>query len=498
MPSAPPALDRSITLLAPADRWEPIWRPLLLVAGLLLSIVVVELQPTEAATILLMMAAAAVVVIEPKIGVWAIPATVPFGSILTAQVGSVPVTATDVLVAALALTCLVRYPRDGSFVLPRNPWVIATLCLILIMALSMTQSISLTLSLKEIVKWLELLVAAVTVPFFLDSRQDVWRLLLVTIWAGVVEALIGIGQFILGAGPSNFQFHGAFLRAYGTFQQPNPMAGYLNLILPIALAAAWFSKSRWLYAATLVIGLGSLVTFSRAGWVAGTLGVLVVLLVCNRKLRPALCFAALAGLGLALLASFSVISTAPFFKVANGFGLTSINFHHYSKSNFSEIERAAHWVAGLRMFYAHPLLGVGIGNYPLAYPAYHVGHFVQPLGHAHNYFINIAAEAGVLGFIAYAVFTLVALWYALTIAFDRSLGATPHIVAVGMAGAWTSLTFHNLFDVLFVHAIPTLLGVLMGTLALATKLTEASRGTTVQSVATPPLVLSPLKPDPLA
>ena len=58
------------------------------------------------------------------------------------------------------------------------------------------------------------------------------------------------------------------------------------------------------------------------------------------------------------------------------------------------------------MYFDHPILGVGIGNYPDAYPRYFITIFVDPLGHAHNYYINIAAETGSIGLIVYLLFIL--------------------------------------------------------------------------------------------
>ena len=58
------------------------------------------------------------------------------------------------------------------------------------------------------------------------------------------------------------------------------------------------------------------------------------------------------------------------------------------------------------MFFDHPILGVGIGNYPDAYPQYYITIFVNSLGHAHNYYINIAAETGFIGLVVYLLFLL--------------------------------------------------------------------------------------------
>jgi O-antigen ligase len=128
-------------------------------------------------------------------------------------------------------------------------------------------------------------------------------------------------------------------------------------------------------------------------------------------------------------------------------------------ANFSAVERAAHWLAGVRMFAAHPLLGVGIGNYSAAYPAYHPRGWYASLEHAHNYFINIAAEAGIIGLTSYVLLTGSALWYSYAITRQARTGAC-FAVALGSLGALTATTLHNLFDVLYVHGMATLLALI--------------------------------------
>src|SRR5207253_4289129 len=93
----------------------------------------------------------------------------------------------------------------------------------------------------------------------------------------------------------------------------------------------------------------------------------------------------------------------PLFKYL---GLTQISFVNPGSADFSTAERLAHWIAGVHMFLNHPLIGVGIGNYPDAYPRYFITIFTTSLGHAHNYYINIAAETGSIGLIAFLLFLL--------------------------------------------------------------------------------------------
>jgi O-antigen ligase len=168
----------------------------------------------------------------------------------------------------------------------------------------------------------------------------------------------------------------------------------------------------------------------------------------------------LGGLGATWFAAYGFISLQPAQKVLTAVGLGDVAFGHVTDANFSAVERAAHWLAGVRMFAADPLLGVGIGNYARAYPRYHPRGWYAPLAHAHNYYINIAAEAGVVGLLAYLLLAGTALWY--TCAAIRCAGAgAPRAVVLGVFGVLITISVHNLFDVLYVHGMVALLGLLM-------------------------------------
>src|SRR5262249_51262203 len=75
-------------------------------------------------------------------------------------------------------------------------------------------------------------------------------------------------------------------------------------------------------------------------------------------------------------------------------------------ANFSTLERLAQWAAGINMFLSHPVLGVVAGNYSEAYPQYSVVCWPDSLGHAHNYYINAAAETGAIGLVAFLALTV--------------------------------------------------------------------------------------------
>jgi O-antigen ligase len=143
-------------------------------------------------------------------------------------------------------------------------------------------------------------------------------------------------------------------------------------------------------------------------------------------------------------------------------------------ANWAVIERMAHWQAALAMWTNRPWLGVGIGNYPAAYPQYAIGRWLDPLGHAHNYYLNIAAEAGLIGLLAYLTLFLACFAQAWRVIqrLSRLVRPTPQqrfwrAVALGALGVLVHLSVHNLFDNLYVHHMHVQLGLVLGLLSVA-------------------------------
>ena len=147
-------------------------------------------------------------------------------------------------------------------------------------------------------------------------------------------------------------------------------------------------------------------------------------------------------------------------------GLVNIQSIEVTDANFSVIERIAHWQAALGMWADHPWLGVGTGNFATAYPVYNLPRWYEPLGHAHNVYLNFGAEAGLLGFVAYLVLWIACLWQAVRAAAvsNRFVAA----VGAGVLGALTHATIHNLFDNLWVQHMYLNLALFLGLLAVLT------------------------------
>jgi O-antigen ligase len=367
--------------------------------------------------------------------------------------------------------------------------------------LSLLTAESLSYGLKEVLKWLEIWLVMQMVydlstyrrqvkidGALLDGRRqarfDTRWLMAMLLIAGLSQAFIGIWQFALrGDGPDHFMILDRFYRAFGTFQQPNPYGGYMGLSACLAIGATIgmfvvllpYLKRRqigrpaeWLWllffgACALFTSMGLVMSWSRGAWLGFAAGMAVLLVFLPRKRFIGLLLLAssilflLVGLRVNLLpASLSsrLVGFSEDLQVGDVRGV------HITTENYAVIERLAHWQAGADMARENLLLGVGFGNYEPAYQDYATLNWPHPLGHAHNYYLNIMAESGIVGAIIY-----LSLWATIFVQVIRLIGHLdwPHKgIALGLLAAWMALSVHHFFDKLYVNNLFIFLGALLG------------------------------------
>jgi putative inorganic carbon (HCO3(-)) transporter len=420
---------------------------------------------------------------QPRFGLLLLVPAVPFGSLRQVQLGVMNVGLEEALVALILGAWLLRSIalRDIRWQWP--PLTLPLLVFLGVLLLSSLSARSLQHSLKEIIKWVEVLALYLVAANELDER---WTRLLVAVMlgTGALAALQGIYQFLFQVGPEGFVLFGRFMRAYGTFEQPNPYAGYLGLVLPLAWGLmiatvsdrAGRARAWWL---TWAGGCGALMlaalimSWSRGAWLGFSAAVMIMILaLVVRRGRTAVLFV-LGGVLVFYLLLATGVARLPavigqrFSDLLPYATISDVRGAEVTDANFAVLERMAHWQSALAMWTDHPWLGVGIGNYEPAYASYALPQWPEALGHAHNYYLNIGAEAGLLGLAAYLLLWGAALggaWKAV----QRSWGITWG-VALGVLGILVHLAVHQLFDNLFVHGVYLHLALLLGVLpSLAT------------------------------
>src|SRR5690606_20572348 len=144
------------------------------------------------------------------------------------------------------------------------------------------------------------------------------------------------------------------------------------------------------------------------GWFGAVAGVTVVLACFNRRTALLLGLGILAATVTALLGAINpgwvpAAISARLADIPAYLGLVDVLSLEVNDDNFAIIERVAHWVAAIRMWESAPWLGIGPGNYAAAYPLVAIPRWANPLGHAHNIYLNVLGETGLLGFSAFLV-----------------------------------------------------------------------------------------------
>jgi putative inorganic carbon (hco3(-)) transporter len=373
--------------------------------------------------------------------------------------------------------------------IPRTPLNLALLLFGFIAALSLLDAPATTLGFKELLKWVEVAVLMWIVSDLVQQHglRPVLALLLV---AGASQALLGVYQFALQPeGPEHFAIlDERFYRAYGTFMQPNPFGAFVSWTALLAAGAlagtllGWRQKreggglsleqllwSGFLAAMLLLALAGLLASWSRGAWLAFAAGAaaLAVFLPRQRALGLLLLGGALAafvGLWQLGLLPPSITARLTSFSLALPSSATSsidVRGVEFTDESYAVVERLAHWQAALDMARQEPWLGVGFGNYEAVYPDVAQVNWPHPLGHAHNYYLNLLAEVGFAGLAAYLL-----LWGAI---FSLTLGALRREwpdrgIALGLLAVWVALTVHHTLDKLYVNNLYLHLGVMLGML----------------------------------
>ncbi len=420
---------------------------------------------------------------RPRLAVYGLALASPLATVAELRLGGIGITATDGLIVLALAGLSLQIARDRSPLAP--PWALAGVGLFVGLALLSTGWIvSASLAVKEIVRWAQLGLMIALVPMALVQRSHALRFTGLLLLGGAIEGILGAYQFAFRVGPPSFEV-GRFFRAHGTYGQPNPFAGYMEMVLPVALAlglagilvllraptrpsaaAARFPRSLVVLAlgVATITGAALAMSYSRGAWIGLAAGLLAMVLFSGRRAIGAVGVVSIAAL---LIGSLGLIDLLPasvsdrFVSITRSFGVFDASRVVPTAETWAAVERMAHWQAAWEMFLSQPLRGVGIGQYVAVYADFHIPPWIDPLGHAHNYYLNVLAELGVPGLVLY-----IGMLAGMVLTTVRAIGAAHDPVlralAVGILGVLVATAAHNAFDNLYVAGMNVHLGALVG------------------------------------
>ena len=450
--------------------------------------------------------------VAPIVGLYAVLLAVGFSPTFGLEDASFSISAFEPLLTLVFLFWLLQGITRKRIMLPREGLFGALILLLALLFLAGGSATSFPLAFKETLKWILMVLAYVFTRATVRTDRAARALLVALFLTGAAESILGAAQFVIPMGPPEFAI-GPFIRAHGMFGQPNPFAGYLGTILPIALTMSLVPHpGRFRVVAVacfLLIAMGVLLSVSRGAWLGLTISLGVMATAWSKQARALVLPLAAGVILIVALANFGVLPPSIASRITSAtdnFGVFDVRSVQLTSENFAVVERMAHWQAGWAMFLDYPFLGVGPGNYPAVYEQYYIPPWREPLGHAHNYYLNMAAEAGFPGLLALllvlglafrglsrriaAANTLIAVGGAAACA-DASgsvekivqLGDTQtepagpgcsllldppfspvfaRALALGLLGSLAMFSIHNLFDNLLVHGVGIQVGVLFG------------------------------------
>ena len=192
-------------------------------------------------------------------------------------------------------------------------------------------------------------------------------------------------------------------RLAGPIGEKNRYAQIMLMLVPLGLFWALSARSRLAKAAAIAAAvaasLGVALTFSRGAAVG--FGLVLVLMIALGYIKPIQVF--LVGLAIALL-----MVAVPTYgnRVGSLIDLTSVVAGDTSggSPDGSVLSRATEGLTALLVFADHPLIGVGPGRFPSYYRLYADEVGIRTLNsdrQAHDLYLHIAAETGILGLVAF-------------------------------------------------------------------------------------------------
>ncbi len=313
-----------------------------------------------------------------------------------------------------------------------------------------------------------------------QTRNGKRRLIFSLLGLGIFEAFYGLVQYLTG-----FQRIFAYVKKYdleeatGTYINRNHFAGLLEMILPFSLALAFYEFERlrrrqaqsphrrhklfagsgfaraifWVAVAAL-LAVALLFSRSRMGILAGVLSSLFVFgLVALSQLGGRN--------GLWLAGAFLVLGLALTLWIGPGPVLQ--RFQNVSDEYSGQgQDRLTIWKDTRGLLRAHPLLGTGLGTFPIAYTKVQTGFLGRFVNHAHNDYLEISSDLGIPAALVLFVSVFVVLGRAVRASYsaERSF---EQAAALGAAGAILAILLHSLADFnLYIFANAMMLSAVLG------------------------------------
>lgn len=323
--------------------------------------------------------------------------------------------------------------------------------------LSVLSSVSIFLSLKS---FFSKLLEGMFIYFILTeivNKKSTLNLILVSILLSIGLTIVnGLVQYITGA---DFIRHYIMTggRIQSSFDNSNKMAGWLVMLIPLVFSLAFYRSGiqshRIVKIALLVLSsimvLSLILTYSRGAWI-GFIGS-VFFMMFLKKRKPIIIL-----VGVLLLLVFVVPSPI------------RERIETLAPDAIAGMDRVYLWREALTIIKDFPVLGCGLNTYAIVAP--HYKSFKYGGIYAHNSYLQMTAEIGILGLMAFA-FILFVLFKISLQEIERMSDKFYRSVLVGLLSGLFGFLIHSIFDVnIFTLQLSVLMWFIIGLLIASQKI----------------------------
>jgi len=319
-------------------------------------------------------------------------------------------------------------------------------------------------SVVALAKFLAYLGAFLLAACLYDSRKRRSTLLRILILLGCFEAVYGIVQYLTGW-QKIFTYTKQFdlQEATGTYINRSHFAGLLELTLPFVVALLFYSFGLWsegrhvdmntspavrrgspgsqllFYVFVLLIMvMAVLFSRSRMGILATLFSILFMFLAALVRLKVG----RRAWMGGVFLFLFCVLAYA----IWIGLGPVLARFEPAYESGYLQMEgRISIWRDALQLVRDYPLTGAGLGTFGLAFRHYQTTAVNFYVDHAHNDYLEFAADTGLLG-VALLFLPIFYLCLRMIVSFLTDPRRYRPAVTLGCIGSTLGMLIHSATD----------------------------------------------------
>jgi O-antigen ligase len=227
---------------------------------------------------------------------------------------------------------------------------------------------------------------------------------------------------------------------FGPFVNGNHFAGFVELTAPLGLALllfrSWRREQVPLLLLFTIVPIGGLILTGSRGGIIGLVLEFILLAFLSRAHQIG---------AKQLLGTTAIALLAGTFLVWLGVSKAVQRFEQLTHGGIARELRVSLYGDTWRIFLAHPLAGTGLGTLVTVYPRYASFYNGLTVDHAHNDYLELLADTGIVGGACGLFFIGFLIWRGLA-GLQSARGSLARAIIAGSLAACGGLLLHSLVD----------------------------------------------------